>query len=231
MCVRVRVCVLSVGYLFTEDKSAKWSKVQMWQVLCMVVSSPSGAVLYDDVLFNIFSGDDAPLKALVRVDLLRVEPALSRGGDRVRAGSPVFLEAFRRLVQHQSKLRPGMDLLVLQAQTQKEQGKINLIEEELMRIAQTAEEVMGNNYRAGRARATVGGGGGDADFLTPWGGSGRVDKGSYSFGPHGRSETSYLLQRQAFLVQLLHDSHTKIAGYDVKRRVCEKEIKKLKQIE
>jgi hypothetical protein len=99
--------------LFTEDKTVKWSKVQMWEVINMIVGSSNGTVLYDDVLFNVFSGDDTPLKSLVRADLLRVEPALSAGGDRLKAGSPVMNEAFKRLMYQQPKLKPGLDLLVL----------------------------------------------------------------------------------------------------------------------
>ena len=209
------------GMLFTEDKNVKWSKVQMWQVLSMVVASPNGTVLYDDLLFNIFSGDDTPLKALVRNDLLRVEPALSRGGDRVRAGSPVFLEAFKRLVHHQSKLKPGMDLLVAKYQIGVEQAKINAIEEELMRIAQTTEEVMGESMGA---QMMAGGGGG-------WGRrGGRMEKGGATSAAN-KSDMGRLLARQSFLVQLLDDSHTKIAGLDEKRRACEKEIKNIKKVD
>ena len=43
--------------------------------------------------------------------------------DRVRAGSPVFLEAFKRLGKD-PKLRPGMDLLVLKFNTDAEMAKV-----------------------------------------------------------------------------------------------------------
>lgn len=163
------------------------------------------------------AGDDTPLKSLVRADLLRVEPALSRGGDRLRAGSPVFLEAFRRLIHHQSKLKPGMDLLVVKYQIGVEQAKINAAEEELMRIAQTAEEIRGEQRLTEMQYAGFG--------------RGRVEKGSRGSSSSSGVDASRLLQRQAFLVQLLHDSHTKVVGLDEKRRACEKEVKNIKQVD
>lgn len=161
----------------------------------------------------------------MRNDLLRVEPALSRGGDRLKAGSPVFLEAFRRLVHHQDKLKWGMDLLTLKYQIGEEQKKINAVEEELMRIAQTADEVLGT--REARLQQQYG-----ARMHASWGGSGRVEKGGYApqQQQHGEAEAAKLFQRQAFLVTLLHDSHLKIAGYDVKRRECEKQIKTIAKV-
>lgn len=190
------------------------NKVQMWQVLSMLVSSPNGTILYDDVLFNVFVGDDTPLKALVRADLLRVEPGLSAGGDRLKAGSPVMNEAFKRLVNRQAKLKPGMDLLVAKFKIAQEQAKINAIEEELMRIAQTADELVGQQQQS------IGG------F------SGRREKGWHSGAiGDGSSSSTFLLQRQQFLIQLLHDSHLKIVGFDTTRRACEKEIKQIKRVE
>jgi len=179
------------------------------------------------LLFSSTAGDDTPLKALVRNDLLRVEPALSRGGDRLKAGSPVFLEAFRRLVHHQDKLKWGMDLLTIKFQIGEEQKKINAVEEELMRIAQTADEVLGTRQLQARAQQFGG------RTHSSWGDSGRVEKGSYAYGAgqqHGEAEAAKLFTRQAFLVTLLHDSHVKIAAYDVKRRECEKQIKTITKV-
>jgi hypothetical protein len=193
----------------------------MWQVLTMLVNSPTGTVLYDDVLFNIFSGDDTPLKSLVRADLLRVEPALSSGGDRLKAGSPVMNEAFKRLLHQQAKLKPGMDLMVINAQINKEQTKINSIEEELMRIAQTADEVIMQQQFAGSSRGAG---------LLPR--ALRREKGwRPTEGADSSSSSSYLLQRQNFLLNLLHDSHVKIEGFDKQRRQCEKEVKQIKRVE
>ena len=44
---------------------------------------------------------------------------------RVRAGSPVLWEAFKRLASD-PKLRPGMDLLVLKALTDQEMAKVRI---------------------------------------------------------------------------------------------------------
>jgi len=218
--------------LFNEDKQCKWSKVQMWQVMHLLTASPHGSLLYDDLLFNVFSGDDTPLKALVRSDLLRVEPALSRGGDRVRAGSPVFLEAFKRLVHHQHKLRPGMDLLVLKYQTGVETGKIAAAEEELIKIAQAEAAALAEAPVQAAQHAYAQGG---AHWDWSRGHLERVDRSlprssAPSTGVSGGS-LSDLRTRQAFLLRLVADSQTKIAGYDEKRRDCEKKIKDIKKTE
>jgi hypothetical protein len=224
--------------LFTEDKAVKWSKVQMWQVITMLTASPHGSLLYDDVLFNIFQGDDTPLKALVRSDLLRVEPALSRGGDRVRAGSPVFLEAFKRLVHHQHKLKPGMDLLVLKWQTAQEVSKIATAEDELVKIAH-AEAAVLQHAPVQAAQQALAQAGGHWDWSR--GHLERVDRSprrptaapaaSGASTPVSGGSLDDLRARQAFLLRLLADSQAKIAIFDAKRRDCEKKIKDIKTTE
>jgi len=193
-------------------------------------------LLFLPLLFlSLSAGDDTPLKSLVRADLLRVEPALSRGGDRLKAGSPVFLEAFRRLVHHQDKLRWGMDLMVAKDQTATEQKKIDGYETELVRIAQALGEEEAFGKRQQRQLQYAG-----ARVHASWGSSGRAEKGGHS-GPdreswqqqlllQSESDAAKLFQRQSFLIQLLHDSHVKIAAYDAKRRQCEKEIKHIAKV-
>jgi hypothetical protein len=96
-----------------------------------------------------------------------------------------------------------------------EQAKINTIEEELMRIAQTADEVIAQQY-----------GGGSSNNVT----NGRLEKGWYQ--PQEEASSSrYLVLRQNFLLKLLHESHQKIVGFDEKRRDCEAKIKAIKKIE
>lgn len=122
-------------------------------------------------------------------------------------------EAFKRLMHQQVKLKPGMDLMVLNAQIGKEQAKINVIEEELMRIAQTADEVIAQQYGAG---------GGHAAREKGWRRGTALD---------GSASSEYLLNRQKFLIRLMQDSHEKIVGFDEKRRKCEKEIKAIKKVD
>lgn len=183
-------------------------------MITLLVNSSSGTLLYDDVLHNVFSGDDAPLKSLVRSDLLRLEPGLSRGGDRLTAGSPVMREAFHRLVHHQEKLRPGMDLLVTKHKLAAEQAKINAVEEELTRLARIEEQLLPSSQLQLA---------GDAWWSA-------ADKAAWR--PHtDDANLAALRTRTAFLLGLLDESHRKAASLDEQRKKCEAAVKKIKEVQ
>jgi hypothetical protein len=59
-----------------------------------------------DVMTMMMIGDDVTLKSLVRADIVRVIKGDPGQTDRIRAGSPVYLEAFKRFLQD-PKLKPG----------------------------------------------------------------------------------------------------------------------------
>jgi hypothetical protein len=186
------------SFLFTQDKSFAWSRVQLWQTMLMLASAPIGAALYDDILFNIFLGEESGLKGLIRVDLLRLDN--STGIDFIRAGSPVYLEAFRRMA-NSPKLRPGLDLQVAKYYISSEQDKINKYEEELNKIAAVQSQLSAAGSRVYDVHFNDN----SNNFLT-----------DYS-----------LNERRTFLLQLIQDSHEKVKKYDEIRRNCEKQIKQI----
>ena len=176
-----------------------WSRVQLWQTIMKLAESPIGQAGYDDVLFNIFQGDDAALRALVRADLLRIvrvpsvfpEPSPSPSSPRplsspapasaasqyvVVPGSPVLLEAMRRSAQR-PQFRAGLDVLVLKHLVAQETAKVQAMEQELERLSLTW----------GRARE--------------------------------------LEERAAWLQTGIAEVHIKVAALDRRRRQCEAAVK------
>lgn len=189
--------------LFSEDKTIKWSRVQLWQTMMNLAVSPSGAALYDDILFNVFLGEDAGLRGLIRADLLRIENI--DGDDLIRAGSPVYLESFRRMGVS-DKLKPGMDLQVAKYYINAEQDKINKYEEELNKLASVQAQLNAAGSRV------------HDNYM------------DYNYNTE-RSEVDYSVNaRRIFLLKLISDSHEKMHKFDEQRRVCEKKIKQLKVI-
>ena len=127
--------VSNIRALIWNDSAAnKWSRVQLWQCINLITASPLAAVGYDDVLFAIFNGDEVPLKQLVRADVLRIEPRSRSGSqDLLKAGSPVYYEAFHRLVRMET-LKPGLDLAVAKQQIAAEIVKIQSAEDEIGKL-------------------------------------------------------------------------------------------------
>ena len=150
--------------LFTDSKTT-WNKTQLWLTMAMLTDSydrslqrvereeeaaqqqneggTNGSAVrdwigYDDCLFNVFGGDDAALRGLVRADILRIEGRLNEQ-DRLRAGSPVLLEAMRRM-QREQKFKAGMDVLVARSIIDKEQKRLSEMEDELQRVGRLENE-------------------------------------------------------------------------------------------
>ena len=105
----------------------EYSHVQLWRVLSLIAQN--GAIDYDDVLFNIFKGDENSLRALIRSKLFCIVP-MESGSDLILANSPLYLNAFKKIYSD-NYLRPGMDLLTCKSLINDEQMKIDKYEAEL----------------------------------------------------------------------------------------------------
>ena len=217
--------------IFTDSKDVKWNRVQLWQTLSMLVDvnersrkrgaaglstekgghilSPRDWLGYDDCLFNVFQGDDLALRGLVRADLLRIESRVN-AQDRLRAGSPVLMEAFRRL-RSSNKFSAGMDILVAKAMVEKEQKKIGEAEEELQRVSRLEGDFVD---REGKAVAVYGKSRGS------WWGESEEEKSRRVF-------KEEMARRRAYLLGLLHDSHGKVHKFDQQRREAEALVKQI----
>ena len=217
--------------IFTDSKDVKWNRVQLWQTLSMLVdvnersrkrgaaglTSEKGAKMlsprdwlgYDDCLFNVFQGDDIALRGLVRADLLRIESRVN-AQDRLRAGSPVLMEAFRRL-RASDKFSAGMDIAVAKAMVDKEQKKIGEAEEELQRVSRLEGDFVD---REGKAAAVYGKSRGS------WWGESEEERGRRLF-------KEEMAGRRQYLLGLLHDSHAKVHKFDLQRREAEALVKRI----
>jgi len=169
---------------------------------------------YDDCLFNVFGGDDAALRGLVRADILRIEGRLNEQ-DRLRAGSPVLLEAMRRIRQ-EAKFKAGMDVLVAKSIIDKEQKRLTELEQDLERVGRLENEYV---EQARRAEAVYG--------------AHKRFKGWFGLGGESEAEEQRRLFREemagrrAYLLSCLTESHEKITKADAQKRQCEATIKRI----
>ena len=229
--------------LFTDSKTS-WNKTQLWLTMGMLTDTydkslqreqraeqaeqaasveQNGAkhsyrardwIGYDDCLFNVFGGDDAALRGLVRADLLRIEGRLNEQ-DRLRAGSPVLLEAMRRMRQEQ-KFKAGMDVLVAKAIIDKEQKRLSEMEDELVRVGRLENEYVEQARRAEQVY-----------------GAHKRSKGWFGLGGESDEEVQRRLFREemagrrAYLLACLTESHEKITTADAQKRQCEATIKRI----
>ncbi|CAK9114319.1 Putative F-box and FNIP repeat-containing protein L60 [Durusdinium trenchii] len=99
--------------------------------------SCSGKVPYDVVLWGVFRGDEAALRSMKESNLIAVNPRKSESESALRydveAGSPLYAEVFRRLVQNEG-LGAVLDLEVAKEDVAREQKTVDLYEAELVRL-------------------------------------------------------------------------------------------------
>eukprot|EP01137_Pigoraptor_chileana_P025864 Opistho-2@96000 len=120
-----------------EDKGTKvgWSKTQFWSVVQRLAADEE--VPYDEIRFStFFKGDDAPLRAMFKSDLL----SLNRESGTVtmlRPGRPVFREAFKQMLAD-PRMAGGLGVLSSKQLIEEEQKKIDAYEIEIGRLASLA---------------------------------------------------------------------------------------------
>ena len=169
---------------------------------------------YDDCLFNVFGGDDAALRGLVRADILRIEGRLNEQ-DRLRAGSPVLLEAMRRM-RSEAKFKAGMDILVAKSTIDKEQKRLQELEDDLVRVGRLENEYVEQVRRSQQVY-----------------GEHRRFKGWFGLGGESEEEAQRRLFREemagrrAYLLACLTEAHEKITKADAQKRQCEATIKRI----
>lgn len=192
--------------LFSDDKSTKdiqYNKVQLWLTINKLVDANRHMLLYDDLLFNVFKGNDVALRQLVRADLLRIEQQ-PHSRDRIKAGSGIQLEAMKRIVIME-KLRPGFDLLVAKYMINEEQKKIDSCEDELLKLSNLMHNELDLRRYLQHDESVV-----------------LKDIDIYSNG----MTAAAVAKRRVDVLKLLNDSVDKYAQWDQRRRVAENEIKK-----
>lgn len=110
----------------------EWSQAHLWKIMKLL--KEENAVRYDTVLVTVFDGNETALKALVENRLLNVT-TLSDGSSVISAHSPLYLAAFRDILEHDEELYWGMEKYCKVAEIEKEEKVVEKIETELMKLS------------------------------------------------------------------------------------------------
>lgn len=131
--------------LSSGQPRAKWTRPQLWRAIRLLASKEAdeGGVPYDVFLWSVFRGDEAALRSMKESNLIDVSavPAVeasdsNRPGPRrhrVSAGSPLFGEAYRRLVRLDG-LAAVFDLEVVKEDIKRESATVEAYEALLVRL-------------------------------------------------------------------------------------------------
>ncbi len=116
----------------------KWSKTHLWRSMKAVVGNEKREVEYLKLLDTVFEGDEEPLHALVKDNILglSVQQVDGREVKFVSAHSPLLHAAFKELTTDDT-LRKRMEKLVVDEKAEKVKKDIRDIEEELQRLAKS----------------------------------------------------------------------------------------------
>jgi len=108
---------------------AKWTKTQLWRAVRLLASATGdSSVPYDVFLWSVFRGDEAALRSMNQSNLIAVVSQ-----SRVTAGSPLYLEVFRRLTKD-TGMAAVLDLEVAKEDIKREQATIDAYEAQLVRL-------------------------------------------------------------------------------------------------
>eukprot|EP00930_Biecheleria_cincta_P085924 TRINITY_DN75289_c0_g1_i1.p1 TRINITY_DN75289_c0_g1~~TRINITY_DN75289_c0_g1_i1.p1 ORF type:complete len:846 (+),score=119.86 TRINITY_DN75289_c0_g1_i1:41-2578(+) len=123
--------------LLTGQPGAAWTRPQLWRAI-RIISQSTGdeGVPYDVFLWSVFRGEEKALRSMAESSLISVGTRKA-GAEQLRfrvvAGSPLFVEVFKRLTQNEG-LAAVLDLEVAKEDVAREQKTLDSYEVELERI-------------------------------------------------------------------------------------------------
>mmetsp|Transcript_68381 Transcript_68381/g.198208 ORF Transcript_68381/g.198208 Transcript_68381/m.198208 type:complete len:936 (+) Transcript_68381:83-2890(+) len=147
--------------LMRGQEGAKWTRPQLWRAVKLLSkATQEHGVPYDVFLFHVFRGDEAALQSMKESNLIAVAPVelyahhgARMGHNRnmaqrhkVLPGSPLFLEAYRRLSMH-TGFTAVLDLEVAKEDIKREQVVLDAYEAELVKL-QEIDDVYHNKRRS-----------------------------------------------------------------------------------
>lgn len=109
-----------------------WHPAQLWRV--MKNFKQKDFIEYDTALVTIFDGDDKAIKATVEQNLLRVE-FLENGVRIIKPFSPLYLAAYRYILEENKVFYYGMEKLCKQMEIDKETAFLSKLEAELLNLS------------------------------------------------------------------------------------------------
>ncbi|KAG1501423.1 hypothetical protein G6F47_003208 [Rhizopus delemar] len=80
----------------SENHQLEWTPIQFWAIVKLLAEKPS--INYDELKWqNVFNGDDTPLRAMERAELISVVHKDGRPNS-IKPGKPIHYTVFRRLL-------------------------------------------------------------------------------------------------------------------------------------
>ena len=110
----------------------EWSQSSFWKTMKLL--KDNDVVRYDTVLVTVFDGNESALRALVENRLLNVT-ASAEGEAILSAHSPLYLAAFRDILENDKEMYWGMEKYCKQAEIDKEIAAVDKIEAELVKLS------------------------------------------------------------------------------------------------
>ena len=110
----------------------EWNQSALWKTMKLLKTED--CVRYDTVLVTVFDGNETALRALVENRLLNVSTS-SEGEAVLSAHSPLYLAAFRDILENDEELYWGMEKYCKQAEIDKEIAAVDKIEQELVKLS------------------------------------------------------------------------------------------------
>jgi hypothetical protein len=120
------------GTKFQQQNVFAWTQRQLWRTIKLLVHTPH--IPYDRLVFTVFEGNEAALKALAQANILSFVTINHQR--MVTAFSPLYLAAFKEICIHEHAFVNGLEQFGKQADIQDLQKQIVEVCQELVHIGQ-----------------------------------------------------------------------------------------------
>eukprot|EP01133_Synstelium_polycarpum_P014776 gene14776-17465_t len=117
------------GFGFSKKVEMKKTRLQLWESIKLL--STVGYVRYEDLLFNVFGGDESALNGLINKDIFRFHKVNDQ--TMVAPYSPLRRAAFKTMLKD-TEFSVSMDLLSHKASIDWEMSQLAKVEEEIANL-------------------------------------------------------------------------------------------------
>lgn len=149
--------ILNAGFgkkLYGGATPGSWTQPQLWKCIKLIATAESQGwtVPISSVLLTVFKGDQNALQELLKTGILRIDEVYAHGQPRLTAGSPLFLFAFKLMLQD-SQMRKGMEQMALDQEYKDWNEEAMKLEDDLKKLSgRGLYSDMDANARAATAR-------------------------------------------------------------------------------
>lgn len=124
------------NHIYGQNSKAEYKPQQLWKVINVLKDKDS--IDYDTALIKIFDGDERAIRGIVDQNLITVDYE-NNGKKVIKAFSPLYLIAFRKIIADNPVFSLGMDKSCKQMDIDKEMAVAEKIENELLKLTKTLE--------------------------------------------------------------------------------------------